>query len=1215
MPLGKHLLGCLVGCAGLLAVSSADTLLVGARGATLEQVRQTVASRGEVGAKNGDGFFEVRLKDSSARQDLKRKFPYVFDASASTVDKDSLPSLQRHIEYLRARSELLAHSPEIRPSAGFYEALAYYLEPRVGPDGTIDQDAVMRAVKHRDAMPVAWVGSSTRAPSATFTYMGPKSLSAAYQLYFGIGPVSGRVNGIAYAKSNPNIIYLATAGAGAWKSVDQGVNWSFLSNGWMFLHTNSVAVHPTNPNLVLVGTGDYKGFFSVLTQGIMRSTDGGATWTAVGKTFANSVVTRVMFHPDNPNIVLALTGSSTGRIWRSTDAGVTWTATNAVEGRWDDIDFGPVNSKGTRQIWAVGGNNEAGGRIAMSTNQGVTWATINEPTVGVQSVLDIACSKKTIGKVWVMYPNSSAVFRTTNSGTNWTNLSLTSNATFPNHRDPGDSYNWRQRNYDSYVETALYGDTEILYVGLITLASSADDGTTWTDVARGFREDARMHVDQHCFTPHPKNGSIGLAGNDGGVFRVVNVPGDTPTTTSLNAKLFATQHYHVSVHPESHGTYMMAGAQDNATPASRGLMDAWSNLYGGDGGWSAFLPSNPNVHFTTGQRGAVYRYATSLANVPTEIRPPTTAGTAFIAPLVIADSGRVLIGAQQRVQRWSFSGTLWYSSADFSTEMRTLAVAPSNLRHVYAGGFDGSIRKSTDNGENFSPFRRAAFAPVSALAVSWTNDDDLLVGHQGPEGGLFRTTGFDLGRAWTNVSGVGATGLPASPINAVARDPHQSDVWYVGTDVGAFMTTNGGQTWTNMNPLGLGNIHVNAFAIPPDKTYLYVATFGRGVWRIPLVNNQLTAFEVNQDIVLGDQPITATLRLTHPAPQGTTVKLASASPHVTIPSSLDFPAGTTERTFTIQTNQVFSSPRTAIVFATCMGATLSRELTILPYPTVASLTIPRNYMYGGSWQYATATLSAPAPLAGSLTFTDDSPFLSVQSPITVGFGQSQKLTTVSTTNPSSMQTVTITASYKGTTRTLTVYVYPMPVIKSVSMHPIPLIGGFVGTATVTLQQPAPITTEIAIAESSPYVTIPSPRTLQAGQTLVNIPVYSINPLQDETIGFNARIVGDPAAPKPGTIDLRRSQLTSLSVSLNPISGGKKAVLTVTHNLPLPVSRVISLSSSNPAVASVPAGVTMIASSTSATATVTTYAVTQSTTVTLTASFNGTTRQTTLTVNP
>jgi hypothetical protein len=87
------------------------------------------------------------------------------------------------------------------------------------------------------------------------------------------------------------------------------------------------------------------------------------------------------------------------------------------------------------------------------------------------------------------------------------------------------------------------------------------------------------------------------------------------------------------------------------------------------------------------------------------------------------------------------------------------------------------------------------------------------------------------------------------------------------------------------------------------------------------------------------------------------------------------------------------------------------------------------------------------------------------------------------------------------------------------------------------------------------------------------------------------------------------------VNLNPISGGKKGVLTVTHNAVLPVPRVISLSSSNPAVATVLAGVTMIAGSASATATVTTYSVTQSTTVTLTASFNGTTQQSTLTVLP
>lgn len=775
--------------------------------------------------------------------------------------------------------------------------------------------------------------------------------------------------------------------------------------------------------------------------------------------------------------------------------------------------------------------------------------------------------------------------------------------------------NWRQRNYDAYIETSLAGSTEMVYVGLLTLASSTDDGATWTDVTRSFRSDARMHTDHHCFTPHPTDGTVGLAGGDGGVFRVANAPNGTPTVTSLNGTLRTIQHYHVSLHPESHGTYMMAGSQDNATPASRGLLNTWSNLYGGDGGWSAFLPSDANVHFTTAQNANVFRYATSHAGLPTEIRPPTLDGTAFIAPMVIANEGRVLVGAQRTVQRWSGSGSSWISATDFGATVRTLAVAPGNRNYVYAGAAH-EVVLSTNNGTNFGTFRAPSNTGlVGAIAPGWLDERDVLVGYQRPTGGLYRCKNYIDNQPWTDVAGVGATGLPASPINAVIRDPHQSDVWYVGMDVGAFMTTNGGQTWTNMNPLGLGNVHVTSFAIPPDKTYLYVATFGRGVWRIQLVNNQLTAFELDNDVVLGDRSVAATLRLSHPAPQGTTVKLATASPYVTMPTSLDFPTGSTERTFTIQTSQVFSTIRTAILYATCMGQTRTVELTIVPYPHVASLTIPRNYMYGGTLQYATVSLSAPAPLVGSITLTDNSSFLAVQSPITIGVGETSKLTTISTSMPATMQTATITATYKGTSRTLTVYVYPMPAIKSVAMYPAPLVGGFVGTITVTLNKPAPITTEIAIGENSPYVTVPSPRTLQAGQTLVNIPVYSINPLQDETVNYTARIVGDTLPATQGSIQLSRSQLTGLSSSPNPISGGKKAVLTVTHNLPLPVSRVIALSSSNSSVASVPAGVTMLAGSSVATATVTTNHVTQTTSVTITASFNGTSRQTTVTVQP
>jgi len=179
-----------------------EPLLVGSPGATYEEVCRVVGDRGTVRAKDSDGFFHVTLQrgGSPAKKVLAQRFKYVLVASAKSADKNSLPSLNKHIEFLRARREVLSNGAEYRETAGFYEALAFYLEPRVGLDGTIDQDALRRAVEHRDQMPVAQVGSGTRAPSATFSSLGPQNLGVPYRRYVGQGPLSGWIDGIALPK-------------------------------------------------------------------------------------------------------------------------------------------------------------------------------------------------------------------------------------------------------------------------------------------------------------------------------------------------------------------------------------------------------------------------------------------------------------------------------------------------------------------------------------------------------------------------------------------------------------------------------------------------------------------------------------------------------------------------------------------------------------------------------------------------------------------------------------------------------------------------------------------------------------------------------------------------------------------------------------------------------------------------------------------------------
>ncbi|MCC7434517.1 MAG: hypothetical protein IT363_07515 [Methanoregulaceae archaeon] len=1199
-----------------------SNLLVGSQGATESSVQAAVGDQGKVLGKNDDGFFIVRLTRDTDRglaiQKLKKaNLEFVFNESATQVNRHNLYSLRQHIDYVTARHKVQATGPGYRTTPGYYAALEYYLSTRVGPDGTVDQDLIRRAVAQRDQLPPAYMGDPQgNAPSSSFSYVGPKGLDIPYQQYYGIAPLAGRVAGIGWSKTNPNVIYLATAGGGVWKSTDQGSNWSFRSSGWQYLHTSSVAVDPLNENNVLVGTGDYRGFFGAQTMGIKRSTNGGSTWTTVGAAqFGNNIVTKIVYHPTSTNIVIALTAGADGDIWRSTDGGVTWAATDAPAGNWDDCDFGPV-SNGVRQFWAVGGNSTAGGRIARSVNQGGNWTIVADATSTSQSIMDVACSKNTFGKVYVLHPGNNTIFRTTNSGSSWTNLNLSTSGTFPNALGTNSLYNWSQDTYDLHVETALSGNTEFVYCGLITLAVSTDSGATWSDFGRSYQNNSRLHNDQHCFTPHPTNGNIGMAGNDGGVYRILNFPGVLTSVTSMNNNLYNTQFYHMSVHPTNYANYIMGGTQDNASPASKANMNAWKNLYAGDGAWSDYQPSNPAVHITSSQRASVYRYTTDGDLTPDGISPNGGFGSAnFIAPLTFAGSSTLLVGANNTAMRWT-GGTSWASSTGFGSNARTFAVGTSNTARVYAGTNNGGVWRSDNTGSTWTQIDTTLpNSAIGGIATSWTNSADVIVGINRPTGGLFRCSNTTAATpVWTSVSGTGVLALPETPINAVMRDPYQSSIWYVGTDIGAFMTTDSGATWRNMSNLGLSNVHVNAFAIPANKSYLYVATFGRGIWRIPLTNNTFNSFTTSLSQVYGGSSVSGTLTLASPAPAGTRAILSETSPYASMPTGVTFSTNATSASFVISTSQVFSSNKIAYLYANLMGTTRSVALTIKPYPYVSSFVLAKSYLYGGASTTGTATISAPAPFTGSFTFSENSAFVSVVSPITIGAGQSSKVTTISTTKPATVQSVPITAAYKGTTRVATLVVYPHPVVASLTFTPNPLLGGNYSVCRITLNVPAPITTQIAMQDDSPYIAT-STKTMQAGQQVLSFSVYGSNPPQDVNIAVQARVWEDTGQATNATLELLRSELTSIVVNPNPIPGGKLGVATIRINRAQPLKKGIMLFSDNPNVLTVPRSVTLPAGATAVNATVRTFKPAVSTNVVVSATYLSTTVRTTVVVTP
>lgn len=814
------------------------TILLGGKDLTVERAAEAAQGVGKVIRKLANGLILVQptVDQVKAMNTIRRRgIEHVIESSAAFIDKTSIKSVQRHRKYLRAFG------------ADYFEALEHYLSVRVGSDGKLDREAIRRAADHRDRLPAppGWnTGGGTNNPLSTFTHVGPTNVAAPYSTYYGIPPLSGRKNDLAISPSNPAIMYVASAGGGIWKTTNSGTNWTPLSDKWAFLHVSAVAVHTTNPNIVIAGGGDYNGFFGAQTQGMMRSTDGGLTWTQVGPgTVKDEIVTKIIFNPANPAQVIACSGKSPttdrGSIYRSNDSGATWTRTTFGYS-FEDMDLGP-----TGILWVVGTQPATVGVVAGSTDFGNNWTVVNNPCFFEQQSLDVAASRVNANVVYLLATGDEEIYKTTDQGASWGSVK----GNFPNGYAQDPNYNWSQKTYDQWIGTTVVGGQDVVLVGLIGINQSLGGNGSWTDISKTYNQSPPnyIHSDQHMFTVHPTDPTTMFFGCDGGLFRYSYAANPVAGNfTSLNANIKDMQLYQMSLHP-TNLNYIMSGTQDNSSPSSRGNLASWSNLYAGDGGWSGFDRNNPGIHYTTSQNGSVWRYTSVNDPEPDFIKPSQFNG-AFIAPFVVGGNGSQIYMGDTRVLRWTGSGQVWNDISGLVVtgqgKVNTMALSPSNPKFLYTGSNNGVVYMSLNIDAATPTFKRVdnnAFGdrPIGAVASGWGNFYDCLVGLQGQGGNrLYRCTNTNAANPqWMLVTGNAPYNLPDTPINAIIRDPHHANTWYVGTDVGLFMTPNGGYSWFNMNTLGLPNVHVNALHIDSTKTWMYVGTFGRGIYRIPLTLN------------------------------------------------------------------------------------------------------------------------------------------------------------------------------------------------------------------------------------------------------------------------------------------------------------------------------------------------------------------------------------------
>lgn len=641
-----------------------------------------------------------------------------------------------------------------------------------------------------------------------------------------VGPrnINGRVRSLAIHPTNGAIIYAGAAEGGVWKSTNYGQSWVPLMQYADAIAVGSIAIDPTTPNTIYVGTGEptwWPGYDGV---GVLKSTDGGMTWNATG-TLGNGHIARVAVDPTNTNRVYC--AGFSGGLYRSTNGGTSWTLILAG----DVTDFA-LNTTTTTTMYA-GKRNDG---VYESTNDGSTWTKLGGglPATMSNRVMLSLCD----ANPQVVYAKlDQTVYKTTNGGTTWSNLG--------NHG--GTTYGY----WCTYIAVDPT-DPNIVFAAGISVEKSTDGGATWTAITTGTNwEIDRLHPDQHALVYDPTDHTKIYAGNDGGVYYSTNSGNNWK---KVSDGLIITQFYDVGI-SKATPSMMGGGTQDQGTNATVGGL-TWEYLFNADGGFVVCHPTDSYIMYAETQYNGI-RKSTDGGNSWTNATTGLTGSGPWIGAIVLDEtSPNTLFTGRQEVFRTTNGAASWTaSSPSVGGSVSALAIAPSNHLIVYAGTSAGNIWKSTDGGATLGNWTDMTTTPLpnrflSDIVVHRTDPNTVYLTYSGfasstpaTPGHVFRST--DGGTTWADISGTSGspTALPDIPTTAIELDMNSASTLYVGTDIGIFKTTNTGTDW-GVFEAGFPHVAVPDLEINETNGYLIAATHGRGMWQFN-VNSSPTCADVD----------------------------------------------------------------------------------------------------------------------------------------------------------------------------------------------------------------------------------------------------------------------------------------------------------------------------------------------------------------------------------
>jgi photosystem II stability/assembly factor-like uncharacterized protein len=729
---------------------------------------------------------------------------------------------------------------------------------------------------------VALCASSAQAQTVSFDTALFSGLN-----YRNVGPVrGGRSIAVAGSTSRPNEYFFGATGGGVWKTTDGGTTWRAVSD--QYFKSSSVGalgVCEANPDVVYAGMGEVQLRGNIMQgDGVYKTTNAGTSWAHSGLKDSQAIG-RVRVHPTNCDIAYAAVlghpyaPNAERGVFKTTDGGTTWQrmlfrndSTGAV-----DLVLDPSNPEviyaGFWQVYRTPWSMESGGPgsgLFKSTDGGKNWTELTKNTglpTGTWGKVGVSVSGADANRVYaIVEANDGGVFRSDDGGQTWTRTN--------------EDRRLRQR---AFYYTRIYADPkekDVVYVLNVGFHKSTDGGKTFPTAIRV------PHGDNHDMWIAPNDSKRMVEANDGGANVSVN-GGQTWTDQDFPTA----QLYHIIA--SNHKPYWVCGAQqDNSTACMRSR--GWPQMRdivpvgGGESGYIANDPDNPNIFYAGSYGGLLTRYDYAVGQSQViNVWPENPMGHAsgeirerfqWTFPIVFSRTGpKKLYVGSQHLWVTTTEGKSWQKiSPDLTRHdpktmgpsggpitrdqtgvetygtIFTIAPSPHNAGVIWTGSDDGYVFITQDGGKNWTnvtPKDLPEFARISMVEVSPHRPGTAYVAakryqldDRAPY--IYRTD--DYGRTWSKtVNGIAADHY----VHVVREDPVRANMLFAGTEHGVYVSFDNGARWQPFNR-NLPDVQVADLVVKDHD--LVIGTHGRSAYIMDNITplRQLNPRLVAQNVVL-----------------------------------------------------------------------------------------------------------------------------------------------------------------------------------------------------------------------------------------------------------------------------------------------------------------------------------------------------------------------------